>query len=214
MGKEKGKHVGKGFNQQLLGPLGLICVFLRQKQLAMKFRPNRIKKHSSQWMATKSRGIEWHTHQKGKIELAVTFFWLQALSFLLDCGNKNKLWSILQRTWHNTETRRLLLILFVLARLSSFGSSFLKDRAVCVLKWTLHASVKIPQGSLCWALSRGPVMAVRGCYSSLSVCTGHGPVWFTWFRVFSSVWRNHQQWKVNLKRVEKWQSDTRLWNIH
>lgn len=119
----------------------------------MKFRPNRIKEHSSQWMATKSRGIEWHTPERENWISSDIFFWLQALSFLLDCGNKNKLWSILRRAWHNKESRLLLLILFVLSRLCSFGSSFLEDRAVRVLEWTLHTFVKIPQGLSCWALS-------------------------------------------------------------
>ena len=44
------------------GPKGLICASLRPKQLVMKFSSNRIKKYSSGWIATKSKGAEWHTH--------------------------------------------------------------------------------------------------------------------------------------------------------
>lgn len=47
---------------------------------------------------------------------------------------------------------------------------------MCVPERTFHASVPIPQGSSCWALVRGLLMALRGSSSNLSACTGHGPV--------------------------------------
>lgn len=78
----------------------------------------------------------------------------------------------------------MLLILFVLSRLHPRGSSFLEDRTVYVPVCTFHAFVTIPQGSSCWALVRGLVMAMRGSYSNLSACTGHGPVLIHTISVF------------------------------